>query len=141
MIWFSHLSTKKVSHVNHTYYLCKAYNCHIYVSFQVQTVHSNVNSHLDNNGSNDNGPLIGISDQLIIWFMQEVNCSFSWFFLMKMNSLKERERERNSAITHLYWVKFGSPALTMKILGNCISLSLISYNTSSLLTKSLHVIH
>lgn len=53
-----------------------------------------------------------------------------------MNSLKEREREReNSAITHLYWVKFGSPALTMKILGNCISLSLISYNTSSLLTK------
>lgn len=37
-----------------------------YVSFQVQTVHSNVNSHLDNNGSNDNGPLIGISDQLII---------------------------------------------------------------------------
>lgn len=109
-----------------------------YVSFQVQTVHSNVNSHLDNNGSNDNGPLTGISDQLIIWFMQEDNSSFSWFFFNENEQFKgerERERDKNSAITHLYWVKFGSPALTMKILGNCISLSLISYNTSSLLTK------
>lgn len=53
---------------------------------------------------------------------------------------RERERENNSTVTHLYWVKFGRPALMMKILGNCISLSLISYNTSSLLTKGLHVI-
>lgn len=66
-----------------------------YVSFQVQTVHSNVNSHLDNNGSNDNGPLTGISDQLIIWFMQEVNSSFSWFFFNENEQFKgERERER-----------------------------------------------
>lgn len=74
-----------------------------YVSFQVQTVHSNVNSHLDNNGSNDNGPLTGISDQLIIWFMQEVNSSFSWFFFNENEQFKgEREREKRRVQKHTY---------------------------------------
>lgn len=77
MIWFSRLSTKKVSHINQTFDLCTAYNCHrCLISGANSTLKR---SHLNDNGSNDNGLLTGISDHFMICIMQEVNENFSLF--------------------------------------------------------------